>query len=452
MKQHWFIKVVFLFTLITACSTLFVHGKDGKPVKVYRLNIREEISKGMARQVSKAVDEAVGMKADLLLIDMNTYGGMLDAADSIRTRLLNLPIKTVVFINNNAASAGALISISCNKIYMRKGGSIGAATVVDQNGDVVPDKYQSYMRSMMRSTAQARGRDPRIAEAMVDPRTYIEGINDSGKVLTFTSAEAVKNNYCEGIAESIEEVLTMEQITNYTITEYDPTWVDVLISFLISPAVSGVLILLMLGGIYYELQAPGIGFPLMVAVAAAVMYFAPLYLEGLAENWEVLVALAGFALIVVEIFVLPGFGVAGISGILLLVFGLSVSMLGNDGLDFSGLSMEKIAVSFAVVLVSMSAVLLLFVFTGKALTTSPVFNKMVLQTSMTAEEGFAASGEILNQLTGKTGITLSMLRPSGKVEIEGEVYEARANTGYIDQGKNVLVVRAELGGVFVKEV
>jgi membrane-bound serine protease (ClpP class) len=448
MKSCMKINLVLFLTLL---CTGFVHGQSVKQVKVYRLNIRDEINKGMAREVAQAITEARSIKADLLLIDMNTYGGLLDAADSIRTSLLNLEIPSVVFINNNAASAGALISISCNRIYMRKGASIGAATVVDQNGAVVPDKYQSYMRSMMRSTAQARGRDPKIAEAMVDPRTYIPGINDSGKVLTMTSAEAIKNNYCNGQAENIAEVMKLEKIEHYTITEYKPTWVDLLISFLINPAVSGVLILLMLGGIYYELQAPGIGLPLMIAVGAAVLYFAPLYLEGLAENWEVLVALAGFILIVLEIFVIPGFGVAGISGILFLVFGLTVSMLGNDGFDFSGLSIEKIAVSFAVVLVSMSGAVLLFIFTGKALTASPAFNKMVLHNSMPSGEGFHASSAELHQLPGKSGVTLNMLRPAGKVEIEGQIYDARANSGFIDGGKKIIVVRAELGGVFVKE-
>ncbi|MEP7265106.1 MAG: NfeD family protein [Bacteroidota bacterium] len=443
-------KYVALICLITLFCNGFVYAQN-HTTRIYKLNIRDEISKGMARQVQHGVEEAQKMKADLLLIEMNTYGGLLDAADSIRTTFLNLSIPSVVFINNNAASAGALISISCNRIYMRKGANIGAATVVDMNGAVVPDKYQSYMRSIMRSTAQARGRDPLIAEAMVDPRTYIPGVNDSGKVLTMTSDEAVKNHYCNGIAENINEVLKLEKITNYTMKEYTPTWIDILISFLINPAVSGVLILIMLGGIYYELQAPGIGFPIIAAVAAAILYFAPLYLEGLAANWEVLIALAGFILIALEIFVVPGFGVTGISGIILVVFGLTVSMLGNDGLDFSGLNPQQIAMSLAVVLVAMVGGVLLFIFTGQALATSPALSKMVLKTSMSSGEGYISAESNLNQLLGKTGRSVSVLRPSGKIEIDGVVYEARANNGYIEVGREVLVIRSELGGVFVKE-
>ncbi|MFM8917985.1 MAG: hypothetical protein ACKOGP_09620, partial [Bacteroidota bacterium] len=163
----------------------------GTPPKAYVIDVREEISPGMARKLGKALDEAQAQKVDLVILNMNTYGGLLDAADTMRTRLMNFPIPVVAFINNNAASAGALIAISCNRIYMTGGSSIGAATVVDESGEPLPDKYQSYMRSIMRSTAEKRGRNPIIAEAMVDPRTYIPGVNDSGKVLTFTTSEAI---------------------------------------------------------------------------------------------------------------------------------------------------------------------------------------------------------------------------------------------------------------------
>jgi len=153
---------------------------------------------------------------------MNTYGGEVLYADSIRTKILNSKIPVYVFVDNNAASAGALIAIACNKIFMRQGSSIGAATVVNETGAKMPDKYQSYMRATMRATAESHGkdtiingkdttyqwkRDPLIAEAMVDDRTVIPGIIDSGKTLTFTAQEAIKYHYCEGVAENVEEVI-----------------------------------------------------------------------------------------------------------------------------------------------------------------------------------------------------------------------------------------------------
>lgn len=262
MKRLTFM-LLFLITF-TGISTVF--SAPESPVKsaqytVYQFDIKEEISPGAARKVSKAMQEARAAHADLVLIHMNTYGGLLDAADSIRTLLLNSPIPVYVFIDNNAASAGALISIACTRIYMRKGGSIGAATVVTENAEALPDKYQSYMRSMMRSTAEARGRDPRIAEAMVDARIAVPGVNDSGKVLTLTATEAMQHGYCDGLAENEKEVLQQAGFSNHTIIRFEASWLDNFIGWLMHPAVSGILILLMLGGLYYELQHPGIGLP-----------------------------------------------------------------------------------------------------------------------------------------------------------------------------------------------
>ena len=227
---------------------------------VYVFKIREEIAPPILRLTNRAFAEAKKMNADYIIIHLNTYGGMLDAADSIRTKILNCSVPVFVYIDNNAASAGALISIACDSIYMRKGANIGSATVVDQSGQPLPDKYQSYMRSMMRSTAETHGkdtiitgndtvykwhRDPLIAEAMVDPRTQIKGISDSGKVLAFTTSEAIKHGYCEGKAENIREVLEKAGIKDYKIYEYTLSTIDKIAGFLLNPFVSGILIMLM---------------------------------------------------------------------------------------------------------------------------------------------------------------------------------------------------------------
>ena len=243
--------------------------------KVLQFDLKEEINPASWRATRKAFDLAKQTKADVIIINMNTYGGQLDYADSIRTKILNSDIKTIVFIDNNAASAGALISIACDKIYMSKGASIGAASVVNGKGEILPEKYQSYMRGLMRTTAEAKGRDPKIAEAFVDPELILDSLKEKGKVLTLTTKEAIANGYCTAEANSIKEVLAKEGITNYASTSYKPTTIDFIIGFLINPAVSSVLILLIIGGIYFELQAPGIGFALLVAVVASLLFFAP---------------------------------------------------------------------------------------------------------------------------------------------------------------------------------
>jgi membrane-bound serine protease (ClpP class) len=419
---------------------------------VYKIDVREEIGPGMARKLGKGLDEARLLGADLILIHINTYGGMLDAADSMRTRLLNLETPSIAFIDNNAASAGALISIACNKIYMRSGASIGAATVVDQTAAPLPDKYQSYMRAMMRSTAEKRGRDPKIAEAMVDPRTYIPGVNDSGKVLTFTTSEAIKNSYCEGMAESVEEVLKAESIVDYELKTFQPSTLEKIIGWLINPAVSGILLLIILGGIYYELQTPGIGFPIIAAFIAAILYFAPLYLEGLAANWEILLAIVGFILLAVEIFVLPGFGIAGITGIVLLVGAFAFSMIGNDGFDFTFVPPGEITRAFLTVIISFMSALILGLLFGRSLLNTKRFGRLVLQEQMVAGQGYVSGDVNQGSLVGQTGQTLSYLRPSGKVMIGEMSYTASAEFGFIESGKQVMVTRFDGINLWVKEI
>ncbi|HOI32846.1 MAG TPA: nodulation protein NfeD, partial [Bacteroidales bacterium] len=303
MKKFFTTILIFLAFLLTGQSqtdsllrdSISTDSTNGKLI-VYKYDIKEQIAPPVWRTTQKAFEAASEAKANLMLIHMNTYGGLVDAADSIRTKILGSRIPVYVLIDNNAASAGALISIACDSIYMVEGANIGAATVVDQTGNVVPDKFQSYMRSMMRSTAEANGRDPQIAQAMVDPSIYVPGVSDSGKVLTFTTSEAIRHGFAEGKAESIEEVMKLAGHENYEIIHHTLKPLDKVINILIHPAISGILIMIIIGGLYFELQTPGIGFPLGAAVFAALLYFAPLYLEGLATHWEVIVFVLGIIL------------------------------------------------------------------------------------------------------------------------------------------------------------
>lgn len=441
------------------------NDEQGK-VLIYKFDIKKEIAAPVWRTTQKSFDEATRLKADFILVHMNTYGGLLDAADSIRTRILNSRIPVFVFIDNNAASAGALISIACDSIYMRRGSSIGAATVVNATGEVVPDKYQSFMRSTMRATAEAHGkdtvirgtdtllvwhRDPRIAEAMVDPKVYIEGIIDTGQVLTFTTEEAIRYGFCEGQAESVEEVLAVAGISNYEIRQYIPTTLDKIIGFLINPVVHGLLIMIIIGGIYFELQTPGIGFPLAAALFAAILYFAPLYLEGLAENWELVLFFVGLILIGVEIFAIPGFGVAGISGIILVITGLTLSMIDNIVFKFDGFAgFEAILKALFIVVTSALISLILSLYLSKKLFSSRTFPNLALNTIQDTQNGFVGvESSLQKQMIRKKGQAHTILRPSGKIEIDGEIFDAKSEIGYIEKGEPVKVVRDEAGQLYV---
>ncbi|MEL7585685.1 MAG: NfeD family protein [Prolixibacteraceae bacterium] len=471
MKRAAIPAIFFFFIWLFTCIAQESATQPGEKQKtlVYKFDIRENIMPGTWRKTRQAFAEADSLEADVFLIHMNTYGGTVLDADSIRTKILSCRIPVYVFIDNNAASAGALISIACDSIYMRQGSSIGAATVVDQTGQQMPDKYQSYMRSIMRATAESHGadtvitandtifkwfRDPKIAEAMVDERVYIKGIVDTGKVLTLTPGEAVKYGFCEGIAANIPEVLDHIGIDDYELIEYKPTFLEKIIGFLVNPVVSGILIMAILGGMYFELQTPGIGFPLIVAIIAATAYFAPLYLEGLAAHWEILLFIAGLILIAVEIFVLPGFGVAGISGIVLSFAGLVLSLINNINFDFEGVNPEKITEALTTVIVAVFAGFVLSLFLSKRLFSAEtgVFRHLSLYSVQEKSEGFVGVDLTLAALTGKTGTAYTILRPSGKVLINNRIYDAVSLWGMIEKNAEVVVVRVEAAQLYVEAV
>ncbi len=395
------------------------------------------------RLVKRAVEEAESKNADYIIIHMNTYGGMVNIADSIRTKLMKTKATTAVLIDNNAASAGALISIACDSIYMVDGASIGAATVVGGSGEQMPDKYQSYMRSTMRSTAETQGRDPKIAEAMVDDRIAIPGIVDSGFTLTFTTSEAIQHGYCEGKAANIEAVIAKLGVKEYELIKYQDNTLEKIIAFLLNPVVSGILMLLIIGGLYFELQTPGVGFPLIASITAAVLYFAPLYLEGLAENWEILVFIAGVILLIVEIFVLPGFGIAGISGIVLMVTGLTLSLIHNVAFDFSYTGFDEVAGALFRVTLTVLFGFVLFFFFGDNLFYNVLAKRIALTDTASSADGYTSHNMSYEILVGKTGITVTDLRPSGTVEIDNERYDVIADGEMINRNTPVKVLRMQ---------
>ncbi len=473
MKRHK-VRLAFLFPALFALagSALPVNaaGQTGPDTTaiVYKCDIKKMIAAPLWRSVKKSFAEADSVNADFMLIHMNTYGGQVDIADSMRTLILNYDIPVMVFIDNQAISAGALIAVSADSIYMRSGASIGAATVVDQSGQKMPDKYQSFMRGMMRATAESHGkkpvvkdgdttwvwhRNPEIAQAMVDPSIILKGIVDTGQVLTLTTLEAIKYGFCEGEAETVEEVLESAGIKEYTIRELKLTMVDRIIMLLVNPVVSGLLIMLIIGGIYFELQSPGVGFPLAAAGFAALLYFAPLYLEGVAANWHLVIFIAGIILLLVEIFAIPGFGVTGVLGVLGIVTGLALVMVDKIVFRF-GPSIDgvrEIVGAFAIVLSSaVLAIGLSLWLSRKLFAPNRLFGSLALETSVNQADGFESfDSEKLQSMVGNSGIAHTVLKPSGKVIIRDIVYPAVAETGFIQRGTAVVVRREEQGQLYV---
>lgn len=439
----------------------------GRECKVYTFPINGDIMPAQQRLVSKCLTEAREQETDLVVIRMNTYGGLVNVADSIRTMILNYPTPIWVYIDNQAASAGALIALAADRIYMHPGGSIGAASVVDQNGQPMPDKFQSFMRATMRATAESHGqvieriengdtirrwwRDPQTAEAMVG-RTVAD--STTVNVLTFTASEAVKNHFSEGTASSLEKALAQGGVETYTLTEYRPTTLDRLLAWLMNPVVQGIFVMMIVGGIYFELQSPGIGFALVVAILGAVLYFAPLYLEGVAQNWELILFIIGLVLLAVEIFVLPGFGIAGVAGIVAVILGLSFAAIDNDllrHLPTGEITVGWILQPILVVIIAATAALIGGLLLSKRFLTgtTPLQRKVVLTAEMAPEQGYVSHPQVASELIGKTAEVAAVLRPSGRVIIDGIYYDAIAEEGlFIPRGKQVIITRFEGGVVY----
>lgn len=445
MRLHYIF--FFLFGLISVSL-----NAQEKPTKIYTFKIDTDIDPAMNRRVKLALEEAVKQEASLIFIEMDTYGGAVNDADDIRTMILESEIPVYVFINKDAASAGALISIACDSIYMAPGGSIGAATVVNgTDGEAAPDKYQSYMRSMMRSTAEATGRDPKIAEGMVDEKIEIAGVTTAGSVITFSVSEAIKYGFSEGEYKSMEAILEAQNLQDAEILAYEEDFVDKVISFFLSPAISGVLILIIIGGIYFELQTPGVGFPILAAIVATLLYFIPYYLNGLAENWEIIIFILGIILLAVELFVIPGFGIFGVLGIVFILGGLVLGMLPNQDFNFDFVPASQLfGALLTVILAALASVGLVFWLTPKV-NQWGAFSKITLATTQERSEGYTSSF-YANTLLGKEGTVHSRLRPSGRVEIDGEIYDASSRGDFIDQGEKIVVVSTEGTSLRVKKL
>ena len=437
-----------LTILLAAALSIAAFAGDSLSV-VYRIRLDQDIDKAAERIVVKGLEKADEAGADYVLLDLDTYGGAVDAADSIRTAILRYEKPVIAYINMQAASAGALISIACDSIYMRTGSSIGAATVVNQSGEVMPDKYQSFMRGMMRATAQATGRDPKIAESMVD----------TANVLSLTPEEAIAVRYCEGKAESVDEAVRAVVGGNEFIVknmEDDMTWLDRLIQLLLNPLLQSIFMMMIIGGIFVEIRTPGIGLPLVTAIVGALLYFAPLYVEHLAASWEILLFVIGLILIALEIFVIPGFGVAGISGIVAVVTALAFAMIDNaELLRWDGtINLQPLLRPVAIVIFSITAAVFGSVWLVRRLYATRTFDTIALRQEMKASEGFTGVVSGLEHFIGDELEVFADLKPSGKVKgTDGRVYEAiLAFGGYAEKGSLVKVLRTEQGRLYCEKV
>ena len=404
-----------------------------------------DIDERSARHLSGALEAAKADSVSLVILELSTYGGELSAADKMRQALLAFELPVYVFINKNAASAGALISLACDSIYMAPGASIGAATVVTSPlGAKAPDKYQSYMRGIMRSTAEAKGRDPKLAEAMVDADLVVDSLAPKGKVLTLSTNQALARGICDARLVDLSALFVRLGLETKNVIYYKLSFVEHVIAFFMHPFVSSVLIMILLGGIYTEIRTPGLGVPGIAAVVAALLYLIPYYLNGLAAYWEIALLFIGLALIAVEVFAIPGLGIVGLVGVFATMGSLFLLMVNNDVFDFSLVAVPTMTKAGGILLFTLLGMIAFAFVVGSRIRWIATKSAFALRKEMPRESGYHAGLHTTTSLIGQHGVAYSVLRPSGRVVINDEIYEAVAVGGdFIQEGTEIEVLSEE---------
>lgn len=416
---------------------------------MYVVPIEGVIDLGLAPFVERVLDAATRDGAGAVVLEINTFGGRVDAAVIIRDALLRAPVRTVAFVNKRAISAGALIALACEKIVMADGGTIGAATPVEMGAPGGPakpvaEKTVSYMRKEFRATAESRKRPPLVAEAMVDPDVEIRGVIAKGKLLTLTTDEALKLKVADFRADTLEAVLKALDIKDADVRRPAPTWAETVVRFLTNPIVSSLLMTVGLLGIIVELRTPGFGAPGILGITSLGLFFWGHWLVRLAGWEELLLVALGLILLAVEIFVIPGFGVTGALGLVLILTGLGFSIVGAGATwDTLGWAVGRVAISALLAIAAAVAVL-------RVLPRLPMGRRLVLATELPAASGYASAPEGDRHWLGRRGTTTSPLRPAGIATFEGERVDVVSEGEFIEVGRAIVVIRVDGNRIVVR--
>jgi len=410
---------------------------------------------GMAPYVERAIEEAESTQADAVLLDINTLGGRIDAALLIRDALLGSTVPTIAYVHPRAISAGAFISFACKTIAMEPGGSIGAATPVTDSGgemEAADEKMVSYFRTEMRSTAERNGRPGEIAEAMVDREVEIEDVIAKGKLLTLSTADAVRLGVADFEAQNIEEVLEELGLAGAVRTQHTINWAENFARIVSHPALSSLLMSIGLLGIMLELYQPGWGIPGTLGVTCLALFFLGHYVVRLAGWEEVLLFAVGVLLLALEVFVIPGFGIAGIAGITAMLASIFLALIGRDlrvswHLGYMTDALTVVAGGMLGVLVG--GALLVRIVPG-----SRAGNLFILRRELDADEGFVTHATTAQEKfpVGTRGTAMSDLRPAGSVRVGSDRIDAVSDGSFISRGADVAVVAWNAGHPVVRAI
>ena len=430
-------------------------GENGKKRPIVHLlemhtvsTEQEMIDPGITAFVERAIRDSDEAGVDAIVFDIDTFGGRVDAATVIRDAIIDADPLTIAFINKRAISAGALIALSCDKIVMVKGGEIGAVTPVSGGGERAGDKYVSVMRAEMRATAERTGRDPEIAEAMVDERIEIEGFSEVvGRPATLTTKEALQYGVADETAETLHGVLRIYDLEDAEIVEVKINWAEQVVRFLTNPIITSILLSVAIFGLIAEVRTPGWGLGGTMALIALALFFGSHLVVHLAEWDELALFVVGLVLLVVEIAFIPGFGIVGLAGILSMVASLLLTRLPSYqwwSLDQISAVIGQLALSMILAIVG-AAILL------RALPRFALFNRLILRSETSAKEGYVGTPTDRDSgLVGQEGVALTALRPTGMGMFGGKRLDIIAEGEFVEEQTAVRVVEARGNRVIVR--
>jgi membrane-bound serine protease (ClpP class) len=435
--MHGHQRIVTAIGFLAFLSPSLLLGQEVPSGPVYRVPVQGVIELGLAPFVERSIEEAQQARAAAVVLELETPGGRVDAAERIANAIGDSDVPLYAFINRHAYSAGALIALATDGIYMRPGSVMGAATPVVGSGEKAPEKIVSAMRGQMRALAEARGLDPDVAEAMVDEAIQIDGVVDAGKLLTLTTSEAVGLNYASEV-EDWEGLLEELNLAGAPVQVMGVNWAERIVRFLSNPIVAPFLLSLGFLGLIAEIKSPGLGLAGLAGLLSLSLFFGSHMILGLAGIEDLILFGAGVVLIGVEIFIIPGFGLFGVLGGVGVLAGVYLSLVGGIPTvpDFAQAG-AILSTSILIILLT-SWALLRHLPQSNRLTRSGVF----LITKGDREDGWA-SAERRPDLVGREGVALTDLRPSGTVLIGEERVDAVSESAWIEDGTDIKVVSSE---------
>ncbi|NMA00949.1 MAG: nodulation protein NfeD [Clostridia bacterium] len=437
MNKRRLLSLLMLLLFLFA-SILPVAAISDKTVMI--VPVEKTVEKGLAAFIERAFTEAKEENVDIIILEINTPGGSVDAVLDIKTTIMNSPITSVALVKGQAISAGALIALSADHIAMQPGATLGDAEMRIGNERVTDEKLLSNWKKELASAAEAQGRDPEIAMAFADRDMVIEGVIEEGKLLTLTTKEALELGMADYQVQNREELLDLFGLENPRIINADPTTTERIARFLTNPLISPILLTLGIAGLAIEfLTAGGFGIFGLIGLGSLALFFAGFIVLGM-SNWTVvLLFILGILLLIGEAFA-PGFGILGISGLISII--ASIVLVSP--------SFEAALISLTVALIG---TIILVPISFKFLAVRGVWQKLILGSKLGTEEGYVAAKKELADYINKEGVAINTLRPAGTVELEdGTRLDVVSSGDYIPKDSKVRIVKVEGNRIVVQKI